>query len=449
MTTNAVVIGGGLSGLSAAVELARRGVKVTLLERRKFLGGRTYSFVDDTTGDVVDNGQHLMMGCYHATRQYLKTIGADHLATLQPNLCLEFLHPGLGRAILSCPTLPPPFHVLAGLMRLKTLPLVPRLKLLRVGYQLFAVPRAREADLDSISVDEWLSRLGQPLENRKYLWNVIAVGSLNDDPSKVSALMFFRVLKAAFMGTREDSAMLVPRVGLSELFVDPAVKFIESHGGVIQTETGAKGLVIDGSRITGVDLTDGTHARAGTYVLALPYFEIVKLTGSSPGLNIIDFQAASQFESSSIITINLWLDRPIFHGDFAAVLDSRIQWIFNKTRLLNLNQESFEGRQYLSLVISGADEYGGMDKEELISIAMEDLRWVLPAAREAAVLHSLVINEKRATFSPAPGMNALRPKTGTSFRNLYLAGDWTDTGLPATIEGAVLSGRVAAYAACE
>ncbi len=449
MTTDVLVIGGGLSGLSAAVELARRGTRVTLLERREFLGGRTYSFVDETTGDVVDNGQHLMMGCYHATRRYLKTIGADHLATLQPNLHIDFLHPGIGRASLRCPTLPPPFHILAGLLELKTLPFGQRLKLLRVGHQLVSLPKSREAFLDSISVDEWLRRLGQPAENRKYLWDVIAVGSLNGDPSEVSALMFFRVLKAAFMGTREDSAMLLPRVGLTELLVDPAVKFIETHGGNVQRKVGLKRLVGSRDLIEEVELTNGRRVNAGKYILAIPYFDIVRLMGDSPVINLVDLHCASHFKSSSIITINLWLDRTVFQGEFAAVLDSRIQWIFNKTRLLRLNQEDLDVRQYLSMVISGAEEYAGMEKEELVTMALEDLRWILPAAREAQLLHALVINEKRATFSPTPGMNAFRPTARTSVGNLLLAGDWTDTGLPATIEGALLSGEAAAHLARE
>jgi len=449
MTVDALVIGGGLSGLGAAVELARRGAKVTLLERREFLGGRTYSFVDQTTGDVVDNGQHLMMGCYHTTRRFLKTIGTDHLATLQRTLQIDFLHPGIGRASLRCPTLPPPFHILAGLLGLKTLPFVHRLKLLRVGHRLFTLPKAREAYLDSISVDEWLRRLGQPAENRKYLWDVIAVGSLNGDPREVSALMFFRVLKAAFMGTREDSAMLLPRVGLTELFVDPAVKFIETHGGNVRRTVGVKRLLGTKDRIEGVDLINGGRLNAGKYILAIPYFDLVRLMGESPAINLVDFHTASQFRSSSIITINLWLDRTVFQHEFAAVLDSRIQWIFNKTRLLRLNQEDLDGRQYLSIVISGADEHAGVEKERLVTMALEDLRWVLPAAREAQLLHARVINEKRATFSPLPGMNAFRPTARTSAGNLLLAGDWTDTGLPATIEGALLSGEAAARLACE
>lgn len=450
MQYDVIVIGGGLSGLSAATELSGYGLKICLLERKRFLGGRTYSFTDEITGDVVDNGQHLMMGCYHATLEYLETIKTKHLAALQKNLHIEFLHPGIGRAELSCLPLSPPFHILSGLLRLKTLSFRNRFKLLRVGHQLLSLSNAEEESLDAISVEEWLRRLGQPPENRRYLWDVIAIGSLNDDPAKVSALMFYRVLKTAFTGTQQDAAMLIPRVGLSELFVEPGQVYIIEHGGEIRKESGIDRLLVEGKHIRGVQLSDGSEISARAYILAIPYFDLLKIVESSFGDDLEGFRSVSQFTSSAILTINLWLDRTVFRGEFAAVLDSRIQWIFNRSRLLGHNLEEVdENRQFLSVVVSGANEYSGTEKEKLVTMAMEDLRWVIPEAKEANVLHSVVLNEKRATLSPKPGMNNIRPKTKTEFPNLFLAGDWTQTGLPATIEGAILSGKEAGNAARE
>jgi zeta-carotene desaturase len=162
------------------------------------------------------------------------------------------------------------------------------------------------------------------------------------------------------------------------------------------------------------------------------------------GNNILDSHRGDIFKSSPIISIYLWLDREITDLDFAALLETRIQWLFNKSKLLNEEKALTVVRQYLSLVISGAEEFVGLNKKQLVEIAMEDVRQVLPQARNAKLIHSLVIKEKRATFLPSPGIEALRPKARTTYDNLFLAGDWTATGYPATIEGAVLSGRTAA-----
>ncbi|MEX2088936.1 MAG: hydroxysqualene dehydroxylase HpnE, partial [Bacteroidota bacterium] len=337
-----LVIGGGVSGLSAAVELTRHGYPVTLLEQRQHLGGRTYSFVDEVTGDVVDNGQHLLMGCYHETRRYLKTIGSDSRASLQPNLHIEFLHPQRGPATLSCPALPPPFHLLAGLLGLKSLSWKDRLGLLKVGWELQKDPVKVEPYLSLLTVDEWLTSLGQSPDNKKYLWDVIAIGSLNDDPRMVSALLFYRVLRSAFLGARENSSLLIPHVGLSELLVDPAVEFLESRGSSLRTGVGVDGVEVGEGRVRSV--------RAGTETLevdavvaAVPYYA---LDAIMPGLSTSGRQRSAGeeegFESSPIITINLWFEKPVMEQEFVALLDSRVHWVFNKSRILASRKE--EGR---------------------------------------------------------------------------------------------------------
>ena len=206
MKCDAIIIGGGLAGLAAGVDLSSRGISVLLLEQRPHLGGRTYSFVDEKTGDVVDNGQHLMMGCYHATRWLLSTIGSDRLAVLQPNLHIDFLHPVRGRSSLHCPQLPSPFHLLAGLMTLGNLSFVDRLKLLRVGLEIRKKPALIEPQIASLTVHQWLDQLGQSEENKKYLWDVIAIGSLNDDPI-LSILS--DTPKYSYNLTNEDARILI------------------------------------------------------------------------------------------------------------------------------------------------------------------------------------------------------------------------------------------------
>lgn len=433
-----IIIGGGVAGLSAAVRLSEQGAKVLLLEQKPHLGGRTYSFRDKRTGDVVDNGQHLMMGCYHETRRYLAFIGSSHLVSLQPRLQIDFLHPQNGPATLHCWPLPAPLNVLSGLLSLRSLSFPHRIRLLRIGMELLSSSKQKEQALAQMTVDQWLSQCGQTGENRKYLWDVIAIGTLNDDPKLVSALLFYRVLKAAFMGAASDASLLIPRAGLSEILVDPAVNLIRSHGGEVLTNHEVDSLSFQGEKIAKVVVGKNIF-KTRSVIAAVPYFSLLPLLEkrkADSGLvaNI------SRLKSSPIITINLWFERHVFDTEFVAVLDSHIQWIFNRTEMLSLDRN----RQYLSVVISGASKEVLWGKEKLVATTRSELERVIPDLKGVKLIHSLVLKEKRATFSPTPESLALRPNPLTETKNLVLAGDWINTGLPATIEGAVLSGHRAA-----
>ena len=454
---NGIIIGGGLSGLSAAVELCARGHKTVVLEQHRYSGGRTYSFIDAATGDSIDNGQHLMMGCYHATRRYMRILGTEYLTLLQPSLRIVFLHPSKRSIHLACPPLPAPLHLLGGLIGFKGVPLKNRLEMLRVAKQLFYTSLSKEQDLDKLNVEEWLVKLGQSNLSRKFLWDVITIGALNNHPKNVSALMLFQVLRAAFLGKREYSSLLLPRAGLSDVLVNPAVEFIRRNGGNVLLGTEVSKVHFEDEKIISVSTQEGKEFRAQVFLSAVPWFGLDRMLSNSgisselviktPSREICDWD---RFKPSSIISIQLWFDRKIMEEEFAALVDTRVQWVFDKSLKFRspLNREAVkqqkEKGQHLSLVISGAQEFIEMSKEELLTIAMKDLQRVLPKAKNANIVHSVVIKEKRATFSPAPGLEAIRPLPETSFSNLFLAGDWTATGFPATIEGAVLSGKKAA-----
>jgi squalene-associated FAD-dependent desaturase len=459
---NVIIIGGGLSGLSAAVELCARGYRTLVLEQHLHPGGRTYSFIDAATGDSIDNGQHLMMGCYHATRQYMHIIGTEHLTLLQPSLRIGFLHPSKKSLRLACPPLRAPLHLMVGLMRFKGVPLKNRLEMLRVAKQIFHTSLSKEQELDKLNVEEWLIKLGQSDLSRKFLWDVITIGALNNHPKNVSALMLFRVLRAAFLGKREHSSLLLPRAGLSDVLVNPAVEFIRRNGGDVLLGTEVSKVHFEDEKIISVSTKDGKEFRAQVFLNAVRWFEFERLLSNSgirpeltvktPSRQLYD---PDRFKASPIISIQLWFDRIIMEEEFAALVDTRVQWVFDKSwkfrRHMGSETEKLqkEKGQHLSLVISGAQEFVEMSKEELLTIAMKDLRRVLPKAKDANIVHSVVIKEKRATFSPSPGLEAMRPLPETTFSNLFLAGDWTNTGLPATIEGAVLSGKKAAELICE
>jgi zeta-carotene desaturase len=435
MAPDVLIIGAGVAGLSAAVDLSARGKRVLVLEQHRSAGGRTRSFRDESTGDVVDNGQHLLMGCYRHTRRYLQTIGSHHLADLQPSLCIPYLRPGHSPTAFRCPRLPAPFHVLAGWANFSALPISERTAILPIVRALLASSPEHFRALDRISADEWLTHLHQGPEARRYVWDVITIGALNEHPANVSALLLYRVLRTAFFGKMENASLMIPRVGLSALLVDPAIRFIEARGGLVRADAGVSRLVTEGNRVSAAETTAGETVRAAHFISAVPWHALEPLLRHQ---GTDDVNLSEAFTSSPIVSIQLWFSRPVMNDGFAAVLDRTIQWVFAKA--------GNDGRQGLSLVISGAGAVVDMEKDRLVRIALDDLAAVIPESAGVVPVHSLVIKERRATFVPRPGLERHRRGTSTALANLFLAGDWTDTGYPATIEGAVMSGFKAAEA---
>ncbi|MBI2429389.1 MAG: FAD-dependent oxidoreductase [Ignavibacteriales bacterium] len=443
MTTTSpdvLIIGGGVAGLAAAVELTSHGHSILLIEQKQHLGGRTYSFRHPETGGEVDNGQHLLMGCYHATLRYLKMIGAENFVEVQDTMSVIFRAPDKSPVELKTNRLPAPLNVLWGLFGLSNLSFVNRLKLLRVGIDVMLKDPDTNRHLHSISVSQWLEELGQPEENRKYLWDIIAIGALNDSLEKVSAALFAKVIKTAFFGSRKNASMVIPKNGLSTVLVDKAIEFIEKRGGKILLNTSVERFHDSGfpprraGRIQDVVLSNGNKIQPTTVISAVPYFDIPRVFGEYNPLGMVFI---NEFESSPIVTLHLWFDAHFMKEKFCALLDSPIHWVFNKSMMYG-NEDN--GLMYLSLVVSGAHDLVEKEKEELVELGHNELKRFYPAASVSKIIHSLVIKEKRATFSPKVGIEQFRPSHKTSIENLFLAGDWTDTKLPATIEGAVQSG---------
>lgn len=433
-----LIIGGGVAGLAAAVDCSSHGLSVMLVEQKPRLGGRTYSFIHPETGDEVDNGQHLMMGCYHSTLKFLSMIGSLDLVSLQKNLSITFRRSGLGASTLSAVALPAPFNVLIGLFQLKTLTISERLSLLRIGIELIIKNPDTNRHLQSITVTQWLDEMKQPAANRKFLWEIIAIGALNDVPEKISAALFVKVLKSAFFGKRSNSSIIIPKKGLSSLLVESAEQFITEHGGTILTNTSVKKISVDYTTIFSVELDAGIIIKPKTIICAVPYFDLQKIQ-SSP--KIVETSFLEKFVSSPIISIHLWLDLHFMNEEFVAFIDSPIHWAFNKSKIFGKENERL---MYLSLVISGAHDRIEDDKEQLVNLAHKELQRFYPTSAAASIVHSLIIKEKRATFSPRVGLEQYRPSNRTAISNLFLAGDWTDTKLPATIEGAIQSGFASA-----
>ncbi len=439
-----VVIGGGFAGLAAGVTLSARGFRVALLEGKPALGGRAYSFADADTGDFVDNGQHVLMGCYRETLAFLDQIGTRGQLIFHRNLEIEMLD-GPGRhALLKTAPLPGPFHMSTGLLGYRHLTLGERLRLIAGGSRLMYM-RLRDRDrLRRMSVAELMDVLRQGDRARRCFWYPLAIATLNDEPELASAGLLAEVLKRAFFSRRQDSAFVYSKVGLSELYCTAAHDAIENAGGVVATHAIAEGFDFDAdSAISAVRLRDGSRLSAANYIVAVPPQNCLKLM---PEAVIADpfFSGIHALKSSPIICVHVWLDREVTDSAFVGFIGTQTQWMFNKRRIFEQHGERHPG--YLSFVISGARKLVDHSNEQLLQLVLGDLRMMIPAARNAKVLKALVLKEKHATMAPDPLSDLSRPATVTPITNLFLAGDWIQTGLPATIESAVVSGRAAANA---
>jgi squalene-associated FAD-dependent desaturase len=446
---DAIVIGAGFAGLSAAVRLADRGRRVVVIEEAPRLGGRATSFDDRETGERVDNGQHALFGCYRDTYDFLRRIGAAHLAPLQTRLTLTMT--GAGRtATLVCPRLPPPWHLLAGLMRWRAVSLADRLSGLRLRTFLRdvarrgAAPVAADVPPDQ-TVSEWLVVHGQSAALRDWLWHPLAIAALNQLPDVAAARPFVRVLAEMFGSDPASAAIGLPIVPLDDLFAAPAVAFITERGGTVISRTSARVTVSESGQLTGARAGQ-TAVHAPVVISSVPWHAFGRLWGSElpPGVAGIA-EVASSMKNSPIVTVNLWLDPPLSAGNvlpapFFGFAAGPMHWVFDKSRLLR------RGGGSLSMVASGASVLAAMENKSLADAAFAQLRQAVPGLRDHRVARAVVIREPRATFSLAPG-GPDRPGAVTRLRGFFLAGDWTDTGLPATIEGAVRSGYVAADAA--
>jgi hydroxysqualene dehydroxylase len=419
------------------VELASRGARVVLCEQAPRLGGRCYSFVDPRTGDVVDNGQHILLGAYHSLLGYLDTIGSRGFLRAHP-MNLPLHHPHDGFASFGVPPVPRPFHLPAGMLKFRLLSLADRRRLLSVGLALSRWNRSVEQRLSAMTVEQWLTQLGQSGRSLECLWNPIAISVMNESPEKASALLFARSLRAAFLGRKSDSTILLPTVGQTELYVSGAVRYLLERKARLLENTEVASLELRKSAVSNVVLKSGLRLTADYVISAIPYHSLERIIPENFH-HEKPFVGLSRIESSPIVSLHLWFEREFMNVDFLGLIGRRIQWVFNRRRITGGHEKK---SAYVSAVISGAHRFVNLPRRTLLSIALEDLREVYPGIGK--LLSSVVIKEKRATFSPTCEVEQWRPPAQTTLRNLFLAGDWTDTGLPATIEGAVLSGLRAA-----
>jgi squalene-associated FAD-dependent desaturase len=441
-----IVIGGGLAGLSSGVALAEAGFRVRLLEKRPHLGGRAASYVLPG-GEKIDNCQHVTLGCCTNLEDFFRRVGAADQIRFFDRLL--FAAPDGQRGAIASVSLPPPLHMAPSFA---LFPLLGWADKRAIAQALLAIVRSggRPADLSSgdgsgenVTMLAWLQKHRQTARAIRRFWEVILVSALDEELDRIDARYGIDVFWKAFLSTRGGYRVGIPRVPLGELY-EGTRKALADRGGEVQLRAGVRGFLVAGGRVDGVEREDGSVETADYYLAAVPQDILPELLPSEVVESESVFRNLRNLRASTITGVHLWFDRTVMREPFLTLLDSTTQWVFNKTQLYGGGAE--DGGQYLQLVISASYSLASCSRQEIIALCLEELRNVLPATREAALVKGTVVKEMSATFSPAPGSDRWRPSQKSPLSGLFLAGDWTLTGWPSTMEGAVRSGYLAAEA---
>jgi squalene-associated FAD-dependent desaturase len=440
-----IVIGGGLAGLSAGVALAEAGWRVRLFEQRPFLGGRATSYVLPD-GEHVDNCQHVTLGCCTNLDDFYRRVGSEGKIKFFDRLL--FQDPQGRRGVMKAGLLPAPLHLTGSFLGFAPLTFADKRSIARALLDILR-GKGRTADLDEpsgISMMEWLRRRKQTPGAIERFWRVVLVSALDEELDRTDARFGVDVFWKGFLSNRTGYRMGVPVVPLAELYNGCKAE-IERRGGEVNLRTPMRAIHFRDGAVASVEFDGGRQEAADAYVFAVPHEALAELLPAELKQMEPALAHLENIRVSPITGVHFWFDREVMQEPFVTLLETTTQWIFNKTALHGAkNGSAREKGQYLQLVISASYELLQKPRQEIIDLCLAEVRQALPAAREAKLLKATVIKEAAATFSPQPGVDRWRPIQQTSIRRMFLAGDWTATGWPATMEGAVRSGYLAAEA---
>jgi len=436
---NVAVVGGGLAGLAAGCALANSGFRVTLFEKRPYLGGRASSYEHPGTGEVVDNCQHVLLGCCTNLVQFYQRLGVEDKIRWYDEL--TFLEPGGRASVIRPSTLPAPLHTAPAFLRAQCLQFTDKVAIARA---MAAIAPLKLHDKGEAFLG-WLKRHGQTMGAIERFWKTILVSALNEDLDRLSVPYAAQVVRESFLKSPGAGRMGVPSVPLSTLY-GAAGDYIRANGGDVQCRAGADSFQAGPAEVK-LSIA-GREQKFDFIVLAVSFDVLANLLPDSSAAGPLR-HCLEQFETSPITGIHLWFDRQVTDLDHAVLLDRTIQWMFHKSRLQSPEPgvgagRNTDGGSYLELVVSSSKTLVNRSRAEITDLALRELYEFFPAARTADLAKSTVIKEVHATYSPRPGLDIYRPRPETVWPRVFLAGDWTATGWPATMEGAVRSGYQAA-----
>jgi squalene-associated FAD-dependent desaturase len=442
---NVIVIGGGLAGLSAGVALAEAGWRVRLFEQKPFLGGRATSYVLPD-GEHVDNCQHVTLGCCTNLEDFYRRVGSAGKIKFFDRLLFQDPQGRTGE--MQAGMLPAPFHMTGSFAGFAPLTLADKRSIAMAMLDILR-GKGHTADLDTpggISMLEWLKRRKQTKGAIERFWRVVLVSALDEELDRTDARFGVDVFWKGFLSNRTGYRMGVPSVPLAELY-DGCKMEIEKRGGEVNLRMPVRGIQVANGAVAGVEFDGGRRESAEAYVFALPHPAMADLASEEMKLCDPRLGELGNIGVSPITGVHFWFDREVMKEPFVTLLDTTTQWIFNKTALYDEKNGSGKTKgQYLQLVISASYDLLQKPRQEIIDLCLKEVLQALPAAREAKLVKATVVKEAAATFSPQPGVDRWRPNQETKIGGMYLAGDWTATGWPATMEGAVRSGYLAAEA---
>lgn len=436
------IAGGGLAGLAAACVLADTGFRVTLFEKRPFLGGRASSYEHPGTGEVVDNCQHVLFRLCTNLVEFYQRIGvADQIRWYDE---MTFIEPGGRTSTMKSSFLPAPIHTAPSFFGFSFLSTADKAAIARA-----LVPLTLTVQQDTgRSFQEWLDQHRQTTNAVERFWKAILISALSEDLDRISISAAAQVIRES-MKSPAARQMGVPALPLTDLY-NAAGEYVRTRGGVLHFRCPVEGFCSDGSQVRVRARASGSaqspEESFDYLILALPFDALGRVLPDTPDSAVLREQI-SHFENSPITGIHLWFDRQISELDHAVLLDRTIQWMFHKSRLQPGRSQSSNGNSagsYIELVVSSSKSLIEKSRAEIVDLALAEVREFFPAARSANLVKSTVIKEVNATYSPRPGIDEHRPAASTAWTRVFLAGDWTATGWPATMEGAVRSGYKAA-----
>ena len=431
-----VVIGGGLAGLAASIALAENGLRVSLVEKHPRLGGRATSYLLPG-GEYIDNCQHVTLRCCTNLEDFYRRIGvSEHIKYYDR---LVFADSKGRRAEIKCSRLPAPFHVATSFA---AFPLLSWKDKRSIALAMFRIIRTggRPEFTGETTMLAWLKQNRQTEHAIDHFWRVVLVSALNEQLDRIDAAHGIAVFWKAFLSNRDAFGIGVPSVPLEALYASVADRIKRSDGDV-RVRCSVSELCISNGEVCALRLDDGSLLKGDYYVAAMPFDRLLKILPESVA-GAEAFAGIARLNVSPITSVHVWLDRSVMKEPFLASVDQTIQWVFNKTEL---GGSSSIG-QYLQVVISASRALAQQSQQEIITMCRKELEDLIPESAGAKWIRAIVIRENAATFSPEPGSDRWRPFARTSVRNFFLAGDWTQTGWPATMESAVRSGYVAAEA---